>query len=402
MEKPSYYDLLIDLTTSTPSKVTRPTFYSSKPVVSTQPGPSRSPTHRLSTIRFAWSDVKLVSNDYLLFAMLLIHSMQWNEIDRILQLDTETAHGSCCSSVGDVSTKSKAATIWPDAWRVYEDVCIICAGLWMGSWRGNSTASYSTADGAENWGSVRLEGDDDLSLRNMLGGSSAANGNGNESAKGKMSVDSSRTYVRNVGMGIEGRPVDSLGGVTSKSTRRASAVSWSSGKATVVGTASGNGKARQGSTSTMPGPSAMRHVGEEGEAVALTGLGPEQLRDLEEEPRGVSSQVNTTMALLQTFHAHTAFQLSVLENLLSQRGVKLPYASTNNNNNGDSGGTGIATTNQVVSLTPKDIVAFELGPFSSLDARYLEWLAAEYAGDQVKVIVKRSWRDLLGAIFGYG
>jgi hypothetical protein len=59
MEKPSYYDLLIDLTTSTP-KATRPTFYSSKPVVS-QAGSSRGPTHYLSTIRFSWSDLRLAS-----------------------------------------------------------------------------------------------------------------------------------------------------------------------------------------------------------------------------------------------------------------------------------------------------------------------------------------------------
>ena len=59
MEKPSYYDLLIDLTTSTP-KATRPTFYSSKAIAS-QAGSSRGPTHYLSTIRFAWSDVKLAS-----------------------------------------------------------------------------------------------------------------------------------------------------------------------------------------------------------------------------------------------------------------------------------------------------------------------------------------------------
>jgi hypothetical protein len=60
MERPSYYDLLIDLTTSTPNKASRPTFYASKPVPS-QPGGSNAPSHRLSTIRFAWSDVKLVS-----------------------------------------------------------------------------------------------------------------------------------------------------------------------------------------------------------------------------------------------------------------------------------------------------------------------------------------------------
>jgi hypothetical protein len=60
LEKPSYYDLLIDLTTSTPNKATRPTFYSSKPLPP-QPSNPRGPTHRLSTTRFAWSDIKLVS-----------------------------------------------------------------------------------------------------------------------------------------------------------------------------------------------------------------------------------------------------------------------------------------------------------------------------------------------------
>ena len=69
MEKPSYYDLLIDLTTSTP-KATRPTFYSSKPVVS-QAGSYRGPTHTLSTIRFAWSDVRLVSV-FSVFAFILL------------------------------------------------------------------------------------------------------------------------------------------------------------------------------------------------------------------------------------------------------------------------------------------------------------------------------------------
>lgn len=61
LEKPSYYDLLIDLTTSTPNKATRPTFHSSKPIAP-PPSSAKVPTYRLSTIRFAWSDVKLVSN----------------------------------------------------------------------------------------------------------------------------------------------------------------------------------------------------------------------------------------------------------------------------------------------------------------------------------------------------
>lgn len=95
------------------------------------------------------------------------------------------------------------------------------------------------------------------------------------------------------------------------------------------------------------------------------------------------------MALLQTFHAHTLFQLSVLENILVRQGVAPSPAADD-------------TGKRLVSLSPKDILAFELGPLSSLDAKYLEWLVEEYAGSQVKVVIRRGWKDLLGAIFGYG
>ena len=56
LEKPSYYDLLIDLRTSTPN--TRPTFYVTKPC---EQSGLKTPTYRLSVVRFTWSDVKLVS-----------------------------------------------------------------------------------------------------------------------------------------------------------------------------------------------------------------------------------------------------------------------------------------------------------------------------------------------------
>jgi hypothetical protein len=55
-----------------------------------------------------------------------------------------------------------------------------------------------------------------------------------------------------------------------------------------------------------------------------------------------------------------------------------------------------------VQLTPKDMLVFELGPLSRLDAKYLEWLVQEYAGcGDVAMVVRRGWRDLLGAIFRY-
>ncbi|KAJ7510878.1 hypothetical protein B0H11DRAFT_2183614 [Mycena galericulata] len=336
LEKPSCYDLLIDLTTSTPNKATRPTFYSSRPVQPASSGPSRprGPTHRLSVVRFSWSDIKL-----------------WNELNRILQLDSSTAHDHSCCSLASLSQdpKSKSITAWTDAWRVYEDVCVICAGLWMGSWRGNSVMSYSTADGAANWGSVRLEGDEDLSLR-ALGAEAASSPGG---------------HVRSVGMGIEGGPQVGASGsglnpTTSKTTRRSSAISWSSGKATVTNPAS-------------PSP-----TGAKGKAAAAQPVPYED--DAETETYDTArrdGQILTTLSLLQTLHAHTAFQLSTLETFLP------------------------TPPNKVISFTSRDMAAFELGPMSGMDARYLEWLALEYGGG-ASVVMRRGWKEMLGAIFGYG
>ncbi|KAF5319402.1 hypothetical protein D9619_008555 [Psilocybe cf. subviscida] len=361
MDKKDMYDLFIDLTTSTPNKSSRPTLYNTKFVPAE--GPSAPAYYKFSSIRFSWSDVKL-----------------WNEIDRILQLDSDGAsHANCgplCSpglEPGGTSSKPKGVAAWTDVWRVYEDVCIICAGLWMGNWRGNSPASYSTAQGPENWGAVRLEGDDDLTINSpvVTSGTGAPTG-------------IAGTYVRNVGMGIEGRPVEGIS--TSGSTRRASALSWSSGRTTVVGAPSpaailkGKGKQASVSTSVAPveGPS-----GSEGDPNAYV-LSQMDERDTERR----DATILTAMAVLQTFHAHTLFQLSVLEDVLSKQGA-LPSFS--------AAGTG----ERVVTLTPKEIVAFELGPLSSVDVRYLEWIVQEYAGDGLKLVIKRGWKDLIGSLFGY-
>ena len=59
LEKPSLYDLVINLTTSTPSKTSRPTLYISQPTEQTEDG--KGLRHKLSPVRFTWSDVKVVS-----------------------------------------------------------------------------------------------------------------------------------------------------------------------------------------------------------------------------------------------------------------------------------------------------------------------------------------------------
>ncbi|KAJ2988251.1 hypothetical protein NUW54_g9171 [Trametes sanguinea] len=56
---------------------------------------------------------------------------------------------------------------------------------------------------------------------------------------------------------------------------------------------------------------------------------------------------------------------------------------------------------RTVLFTPKDVMSFELGPFSGLDARFVEWLGEEYGGG-MRVLVKRGWKDLFGLILGFG
>ncbi|KAH7886752.1 hypothetical protein F5I97DRAFT_1869973 [Phlebopus sp. FC_14] len=339
LEKPSYYDLLIDLTMSTPSRTSRPTFYLSKAIQ--QQDNSRRPTHRLSLVRFTWSDVRL-----------------WNEIERILQLDGNngcTHENECCRPPPELDAKApKPLSPWADAWRVYEDVCIVCAGLWMGSWRGNSTASYSTGNGwIANWGAVRLEGDDDLSM------------------------EGTGALMRNVGLGIEGRPSASASegpNINVKGMRRTGGMSLGGGNGGGFSPSSTGVERRQGSSSS-----------------GLTSASMPKLGNLNETAEHRERQILTTLALLQTFHANTCFQLSRLSGLLPSSPTPLVDAP--------SGAE--STVADVVYITPKDVTSFELGPLSSLDARYLEWLGDEYGGG-VRLVVKRGWKDLFGVIFGFG
>ncbi|KAL4071859.1 hypothetical protein J3A83DRAFT_4236902 [Scleroderma citrinum] len=347
LEKPSYYDLVIDLTTSTPSRASRPTLYQSKPVQ--QASNSRGPTHKLSLVRFTWSDVRL-----------------WNELDRILQLDAGGTEcpSTCCrppvdspslkhpiSALGSTSpgtAKSPALSSWADAWHLYEDVCLVCASLWVGSWRDNSTQSYSTVnpDGSKaNWGRVRLEGDDDLTIDGPV--------------------------VRSVGLGIEGRP--SMGGSAIEGGPNIKGLKRTRGMSLGLG---GSPNASENTGSGLSGEYPAQHSPDDPVA--------QRLRD-----ERIERQIRTTLALLQTFHANSCFQLSRLAELL------LPQSSAPRVT------TVTPPGNDIVCLTPRDVLSFELGPFSSLDAHYLEWLGEVYGGGKT-VVVKRGWKDLMGMVLGFG
>ncbi|RPD53578.1 hypothetical protein L226DRAFT_509969 [Lentinus tigrinus ALCF2SS1-7] len=334
LDKPSYYDLLIDLRSTTPN--TRPAFYVPKPI---EPPNGRGLSHRLSCVRFTWSDVRL-----------------WSELDRLLQLDSEDSLDPCCDpSHSDGKPRNSTSSAWTDVWRVYEDVCVMCAGLWMGAWR-NTTPSYpGPPRRGEHWGSIRLEGEDDLAKT------------------------CSQSYIRTLGSGIEGRPSTVGNGRASRALRRASAMSawtWAGG---------GKPDARI-SMEEAPAPSAGMFIPGERSSPPERASGSDSARR--------DRQVMTTLALLQAFHANTTSVLSRLATLLETR--KYQYASRRAEGDRD-----IPSGAQLVLLTPKDVMSFELGPFSALDARFVEWLGEEYGGG-VQVLVKRGWKDLVGLILGLG
>ena len=52
----------------------------------------------------------------------------------------------------------------------------------------------------------------------------------------------------------------------------------------------------------------------------------------------------------------------------------------------------------VVYLTPRNILAFELGPFGEFDARYLKWLADVVVKGPVECSI-RVWLILLVGLF---
>ena len=197
-------------------------------------------------------------------------------------------------------------------------------------------ASYSTVNGnMANWGQVCLEGDDDLSV----GGS----------------------YVRNLGMGIEGRPA-----APSDLDREVSG-------------ASGSSKAiKRSSGISVWSKFTNRDANDR----------PIQLESDEEDARlrKREQQILLTLALLQTFHAHTT-------NLLSKLSYHLPSALAPS-----SSGSNLST----IYLSPRDLYAFELGPLSGLDAQFIEWLGEEYGSPVgVRVIVRRRWKDLAKLVLGF-
>lgn len=247
----------------------------------------------------------------------------------------------------------------------------------LGTWRSNSQQSFATGGNgrAGVWGAVNAPGDDDWSLegthmralgQGIEGGSRNKKGKGRESDTAKM---------RAVGLGIEGRP---------RSHSR-----------------------KPSSSSTMKGPASHSHDGSDPNGES-EGFSVEDVEDMRRQ------NVQTTLALLQTFHANTVFWLSKLREAIP------PPSAVSTPGFGARGLSGINDEDtdiepETVTITARDLLALELGVLSELDAKFIEWLteaegyasaessslaSAQPGSRRRRVVVKRGWQELLGIMFG--
>ena len=272
----------------------------------------------------------------------------------------------------------------------------------MGTWRGHSLQSYSSVKGSENWGAIRLEGDED----------GDGDGDGDEEEEEDDTLTMTGSYVRNVGMGIEGGPqVDGSASLSGRRRgrrrRRRNGVDcrhYRLSSSSSTSRATSRSRSRQASPVVLRDDDVHHHHHHTHHHHAQQ-QHAHQHRD---------GQVTTTIALLQTFHVHASFHLSVLASLLPPVPLPSPLTGSHSNHNGVSEDEEERPTPtptptptppmpmSTLQMTPRDMAAFELGPLSGLDVRYVTWLVEEYAGEY-RFVMRRGWRDVLGVIFwGYG
>lgn len=89
----------------------RPSLLVSRPYGTTNTG---KPIYKLQSVRFTWSDFKL-----------------WAELEGLMREDEDEKHHHRRPSLAMAASGGVAR--WIDPWRIYEDACIVCAGMWTGT-----------------------------------------------------------------------------------------------------------------------------------------------------------------------------------------------------------------------------------------------------------------------------
>ncbi|KAF6747535.1 hypothetical protein DFP72DRAFT_1016174 [Ephemerocybe angulata] len=137
LEKPAYYDLLIDLTSVGVSSSSTVAFTTSKRKKKKGPKENKKPVHyKRVPSRWAWSDARL-----------------WGELDKVLRAPPNSSSTYTAFGEKPGPAASGAGAWLADAWQLYEDVCLVCAGAWMGTLRTRNLGLGVAADG-EGYGDV--------------------------------------------------------------------------------------------------------------------------------------------------------------------------------------------------------------------------------------------------------
>ncbi|QRV95440.1 LCHN protein [Ceratobasidium sp. AG-Ba] len=115
------------------------------------------------------------------------------------------------------------------------------------------------------------------------------------------------------------------------------------------------------------------------------------------------------LELMTLFHKYAAFLHAHLSDIIdshdgqpqSLRKAKTPlkFHSKSASQTQALRGSG-ASEERVLVLTSKDMLALDLGPLSTTDTQFLEWFGTTIAKRDRRVVVKRTWRDMVSAVVG--
>ncbi|EJT98131.1 hypothetical protein DACRYDRAFT_118884 [Dacryopinax primogenitus] len=311
LERPQLFDLILDMTTtprsasssstsSEPAPPPRPNFYISTRI----PHPLKpKETHILRPAHFAWSDLPF-----------------WSSLERYIPPEGHPVNKS-----------------WQDPWQMYEDVCMMCAGMFVGSWRSSG---------------VRLEGEE-ADLRRIqtrpkvnAGGHhrSPSGGSVRSAPVGEMSIPPKRNAI--------------------EALRRASGAT-----------------SEQLSATSLPNPD--------------TGVGAES-----ESPH-LDNVTSALLLLSQFQANTAALLASLSDLVMPPLTPDVPATTPGPGARPSPSPSGKRRrpSPRSVTLTPRDLLALKLGPLSAGDAKFVEWLALERLG--MRVSVRRGWWDLSLGLLGW-
>ena len=298
-------------------------------------------------------------------------------------------------------------------------MCLLCATIWIGSgtWRStNRNPLYSNiSEPPGNWGAARLDGLDEDWTRDVNNDGPRTRIGGRVWSRrwtrdGEGGSSGPRLRLRSLGQGGDRQDVTTvLDSPNPPRVRFVTTAPKGIRKLTAPTSASSMLPAEANAARTSEGGETLRNDDEDAD------LSAEDEATLAEERQKQNAQ--TTLSLLQAFNSNTLFWLSALREILPPpSALSSPISLSPRSNTGKryqrlpseeirpSVSEEDEEDIEVITISARDMLTLELGILSDLDSKFVEWLAeAEgYSGPSIgrKIVVKRTWQDVLGIVFG--